>query len=291
MTTATFLGMPAHAPRGRRPPARAQTFPVAARARRSATRQLRRNIGDATATIRDKRAAVVAEVDDWEELRLAGAGDQGRDHGAPRRHLLDGWRQTVTARGGTVHWARDASEANRIVDRAGPSDRRRRGRQGQVDGHPGDRAQRGALAEAGIAAVRDRPGRAHRPARPRHSRATSWCRRSTATGPRSARSSCARCRGVDPDLTDEPRQLADGRPGAPAPQVPRAPRSRCPARTSRSPRPARSSVVESEGNGRMCLTLPQTPHHRHGHREGRADAGATWRCSSSCCRARRPASG
>ena len=36
-----------------------------------------------------------------------------------------------------------------------------------------------------------------------------------------------------------------------------APRSASRARTSRSPRPGRSSCVESEGNGRMCLTLPE----------------------------------
>ena len=51
------------------------------------------------------------------------------------------------------------------------------------------------------------------------------------------------------------------------------------------------AVVESEGNGRMCLTLPRDADHRDGHREARAHAGATSRCSCSCCRARRPASG
>ena len=36
--------------------------------------QLRRNLGRATRTIRDKRLRVTAEVPDWEELRLAGEG-------------------------------------------------------------------------------------------------------------------------------------------------------------------------------------------------------------------------
>ena len=36
-----------------------------------------------------------------------------------------------------------------------------------------------------------------------------------------------------------------------------APRSPSPVRTSRSPRPGTLVVVESEGNGRMCLTLPE----------------------------------
>ena len=56
--TGTFVGMPA--------------FPEAARAALGDT-QLRHNLAHATKTIRDKRARVVAEVDDWEELRVAGA--------------------------------------------------------------------------------------------------------------------------------------------------------------------------------------------------------------------------
>ncbi|MEA2254999.1 MAG: L-lactate dehydrogenase complex protein LldF, partial [Solirubrobacteraceae bacterium] len=43
-------------------------FPAAARVALGDA-QLRRNLGHATATIRAKRAAVVAEVEDWEALR------------------------------------------------------------------------------------------------------------------------------------------------------------------------------------------------------------------------------
>src|SRR5229473_204927 len=46
----------------------ADPFPVAAR-RALADTQLRRNLGKATRTIRAKRAAVVGELPDWEELR------------------------------------------------------------------------------------------------------------------------------------------------------------------------------------------------------------------------------
>ena len=46
-------------------------FPQAARAALGDS-QLRRNLGHATSTIRDKRARVVAEVADWEALREAG---------------------------------------------------------------------------------------------------------------------------------------------------------------------------------------------------------------------------
>lgn len=88
-------------------------FPVAARAA-LADGQLRANLGRATATIRTKRAAVVAERTDWESLRLAGAAIKDavlRDLPA----LLEQLERAVTAAGGTVHWARDAAEANAIV--------------------------------------------------------------------------------------------------------------------------------------------------------------------------------
>ena len=119
-------------------------FPEAARVA-LADEQLRANLGRATTTIRDKRARVVAERPDWEALRLAGAAIKDevlRDLPA----LLDQLERAVTAAGGTVHWARDAAEANAIVAAPRAGARRDRGRQGQVDGDPGDRAQRGAPA-------------------------------------------------------------------------------------------------------------------------------------------------
>ena len=66
--TSTFVGMP--------------KFPVAAKAAMEDT-QLRRNLAHATSTIRDKRARVVAEVDNWEELRLAGARPRRTSLGGP----------------------------------------------------------------------------------------------------------------------------------------------------------------------------------------------------------------
>ncbi|HYN51326.1 MAG TPA: hypothetical protein VES62_10410, partial [Thermoleophilaceae bacterium] len=47
-------------------------FPEAAR-RSLGDSQLRANLARATSTIRDKRARVVAELPDWEELRAAGS--------------------------------------------------------------------------------------------------------------------------------------------------------------------------------------------------------------------------
>ena len=60
----TFLGMP-YAPRGVGHLRGDDPFPVAARTALANT-QLRRNLGKATATIRAKRAAVVAELPDAE---------------------------------------------------------------------------------------------------------------------------------------------------------------------------------------------------------------------------------
>ena len=89
-------------------------FPRAARAA-LADSQLRRNLGHATTTIRNKRARVVGEVPDWEALRDAGAEIKDRT----LRHLdvhLERLEETVQNAGGTVHWARDGAEACRIVD-------------------------------------------------------------------------------------------------------------------------------------------------------------------------------
>ncbi|NJP43819.1 lactate utilization protein B [Actinacidiphila epipremni] len=97
----TYLGLP--------------TFPQAAASATKDT-QLRANLRHATHTIRAKRAAAVAELADWAELRAAGAAV--KDH--TLRHLdhyLLRLEAAVSAAGGTVHWAADADEANAIVTR------------------------------------------------------------------------------------------------------------------------------------------------------------------------------
>ena len=200
-------------------------------------------------------------------------------------------RSSVTARGGTVHWARDAAEANR--------DRHRRscaatGADEVVKVKSMATQEIGlneALAAAGIAALGDRPRRADRAAR----------RRPAEPHPGA---------GDPPQPHRDPRHLpardaaasdpgADRRAGASWPR----PRGCTCARSSSRAEVAISganfavaetgtlAVVESEGNGRMCLTLPRDADHRDGHREGACRPGATSRCSCSCCRARRPASG
>jgi L-lactate dehydrogenase complex protein LldF len=90
-----------------------EPFPVAAR-HELANAQLRSNLRAATDTIRDKRARVVAEVPDWEELREAGRAIKA-DVLARLDELLLQFEGNVEAAGGRVHWARDAAEANAVV--------------------------------------------------------------------------------------------------------------------------------------------------------------------------------
>ncbi len=97
--TATFVGMP--------------PFPEAAREALADT-QLRHNLARATHTIRDKRARVVAEVPDWEELRQAGADLKDATLAGLADHL-EQLEASLVDRGAVVHWARDAAEACAVV--------------------------------------------------------------------------------------------------------------------------------------------------------------------------------
>jgi L-lactate dehydrogenase complex protein LldF len=90
-------------------------FPQAAR-HALGNAQLRRNLGKATAAIRVKRAAAVAELGDWEALRDAGAAIKARAM-ATLPEQLERLEAAVTRAGGNVHWARDGAEANAIVAR------------------------------------------------------------------------------------------------------------------------------------------------------------------------------
>ena len=120
-----------------------EPFPDAAR-EALATPQLRRNLGHATATIRDKRARGGRRA-----ARLGGAARRRR-----RRSRTTTWptcrtcssssRSRSPRAAASCTGPRDADEANRIVTELVRATGADRGRQGQVDGHPGDRAQRGA---------------------------------------------------------------------------------------------------------------------------------------------------
>src|SRR5579883_1195928 len=78
--------------------------------------QLRRNLHKATHTIREKRARVVAEMPDWEDLREAGRALKERTLRHLDTYLLE-LEAAVQRAGGQVHWARDAEEANAIIAR------------------------------------------------------------------------------------------------------------------------------------------------------------------------------
>jgi len=248
----TFLGMP-YAPRGVGHLRGEQPFPVAARAALADT-QLRRNLGRATTTIRAKRAAVVAELPDWEELRAAGEAIK-RHTLAHLDRYLEQLEDQVTARGGTVHWARDANEANRVVtglvrgtgatevvkvksivtDEIGLN---------EALAGAGITAHETDLAELIVQLGHDRPSHILVPA--------------IHLGRAEIREIFLREMGdVDPGLTDAPAALAEAarlhlRRRFLSARVGISGANFAVAETGTL------CVVESEGNGRMCLTLPGT---------------------------------
>ncbi len=248
----TFLGMPA-ASRGVGQLRGPQTFAQAAKAAVSDA-QLRRNLGNATATIRRKRAAVVAELPDWTQLRAAGAAIKD-DVLAHLDRYLEQLESAVEARGGTVHWARDAVEANRIVIGLV----RATGARDVVKVKSMATQEIGlneALATAGITAVEtdlaelivqlghDTPSHILVPAihRNRAEIREIFLREMP---------------DADPSLSDEPAALAEAarihlRRKFLTAEVAISGANFAVAETGTL------AVVESEGNGRMCLTLPRT---------------------------------
>ncbi|WP_130797251.1 lactate utilization protein B, partial [Streptomyces otsuchiensis] len=235
----------------------APAFPDAARTALADT-QLRTNLGRATTTIRDKRRAVAAELDDWEELREAAAAIKRDTLLRLDTHLLR-LEESVTAAGGTVHWAADAAEANRIV-----TDLVRATGEREVIKVKSMATQEiglnGALAAAGVTAYEtdlaelivqlgeDRPSHILVPAIHRnraeirdifHRAMGEWGR------------------PAPEDLTDDPRALAEA---ARLHLRDRLTRTRVAVSGANfaAADTGTVAVVESEGNGRMCLTLPET---------------------------------
>ncbi len=248
----TYLGLPT-APPGVGHLRGAERFPDAAR-RALADTQLRANLAMATRTIRAKRAAVVAELSDWEELRAAG---QAVKSGAMQNldRYLEQLETRVQANGGTVHWARDAVEANQIV--AGLVEATGSREVVKVKSMVTDEiGLNEALAAVGITAHEtdlaeliiqlghDRPSHILVPAihRNRAEIREIFLREMA---------------DVDPALTDQPAALAE------AARV-YLRRRFLSARVGISganfaiAETGTVCVVESEGNGRMCLTLPDT---------------------------------
>jgi len=216
--------------------------------------QLRRNVRKATATIRERRAGLVAETPDWQELRRAGAAikDDVLHH---LDEYLEQFESKATARGAQVHWARDADDANRIVTSLVQAT-------GQHEvikvksmatqeiglvqalGQAGIAAHETDLAELIIQLSHDRPSHIVVPALHRN---RAEIRQIFLDGMADA----------PKDLSDDPHALAEAA---------RLHLRRLFLKTKVAVSGANFAiaetggllVAESEGNGRMCLTLPET---------------------------------
>src|SRR5215469_6171499 len=248
----TFLGMPT-APRGVGHLRGDDPFPVAAR-RSLADPQLRRNLGKATATIRAKRAKVTAELPDWEELREAGRAIKARTIAHLDRYL-EQLEAEFTSRGGIVHWAADAREANRIavdlVQATGAAEAVK------VKSIVTDEiGLNEALAAAGISAIET--DLAELIVQLGHDRPSHFLVPAIHRNRAEIRDIFLRAMdGVDPGLTDAPADLA----GAARHYLRRkflAARVGISGANFAVAQTGTLCVVESEGNGRMCLTLPET---------------------------------
>ncbi|GAA1330595.1 LutB/LldF family L-lactate oxidation iron-sulfur protein [Saccharothrix algeriensis] len=229
----TWLGSPA--------------FPEAARAALADT-QLRRNLRNATTTIRGRRAEAVGELPDWEELRRAGEAIKDE----VLHHLdtyLERLEAAVVARGGVVHWARDAAEANAVVrDLVGDAEEVVKVKSmataeiglNEALEAAGVRAVETDLAELIVQLGHDRPSHILVPAIHRN---------------RAEIRAIFRSAGIEAD-SDDPRALAEA-----ARAHLRRKFLSCDVAISGANFAVADTgsvvVLESEGNGRMCLTLPK----------------------------------
>ncbi|MER6973043.1 LutB/LldF family L-lactate oxidation iron-sulfur protein [Nocardioides sp. NPDC000445] len=240
--TGTFVGMP--------------VFPKAAR-EAVGDSQLRRNLAHATGTIRAKRAAVVGEVEEWEELRLAGAAIKENVLLHLDEHLVR-LEESLTKAGATVHWASDAAEACRIVgDIAAAHDATEvvkvKSMATQEIGLNEALAARGIdawetdLAELIVQLGDDLPSHILVPAIHRN-RAEIREIFASAMGDVG--------RPAPDDLTDEPARLAEAARLHLREKFLRAKVGVSGANFAVA-ETGSLVVVESEGNGRMCLTLPE----------------------------------
>ena len=94
-------------------PARVPSFQVAAKGLLEDA-QLRKNVRHATDVIQNKRRVVVDEMPDWQALRESGR--EIKAHTLKHLgHYLEEFERNCTAAGGVLHWARDAAEARAIV--------------------------------------------------------------------------------------------------------------------------------------------------------------------------------
>ncbi|BDH49847.1 iron-sulfur cluster-binding protein [Streptomyces albus] len=254
--SSTFLGMPAAPPRspyGSGNLRGDEKFPKAAH-HELRNDQLRRNLRKATHTIRGKRLNVTAELPDWEALRDAGSAIK-TDTMNRLPELLEQLERKVTEAGGTVHWARDADEANAIVTRlvaaTGSEEvikvKSMATQEIGLNEHlesQGVTAYETDLAELIVQLADDKPSHILVPAihRNRDEIREIFLKEIP---------------GVDPELNAVPAELAAAaraylREKFMTTKVAISGANFGIAETGTL------SVVESEGNGRMCLTLPET---------------------------------
>ena len=214
--------------------------------------QLRKNVAHATDVIQAKRARLVTEKTDWQELRAAGAAI--RDHAlANLGTYLEQFEAQCTSAGGTVHWAGDAEEARRIIlnilkeENASEVIKIKTMTSAEIQLNPfleaaGVRAYETDLAEIILQLGHEEPSHIVVPA--------------LHVNRSQVRDIFARTMGLD-DLTDEPKVLT-----AAARTYLRQKFLTIPTAISGAnflvAETGSVAVVESEGNGRMCLTLPRT---------------------------------
>ncbi len=227
-------------------------FPRSARVA-LANPQLRRNMGKATRTIREKRARVVGELPDWEVLRASGAAIKDETLRHLDRYLVQ-LEAAVREAGGQVHWALDAAEANRIIAdlvHSAGADRVVKVKSLTTDeihlnealSARGITAVETDLAELIIQLAGERSSHILVPAiHKNRSEIRDLFRRTIAAGQ---------------DLSDEPRELAAAARVYLREQFLHVPVAISGANFAVA-ETGTIAVVESEGNGRMCLTLPKT---------------------------------
>jgi len=214
--------------------------------------QLRKNVRHATDVIQRKRANVVAEQADWQELRTAASAIKAQTMRRLDEYLLQ-FEKACTAAGGQVHWAADADEANRII--AGLV--RRQGSTEVIKiktmtseetalnealPHDGIEAHETDLAEIIIQLGRDKPSHIVVPALHKNRSQVREIFRETMNLP---------------DLGDRPEDLTAAARQYLREKFLRVEVGVCGANFLIA-ETGGVCIVESEGNGRMCLTLPDT---------------------------------
>ena len=232
-------------------PEKAPPFPAAAFNILRNT-QLRKNVAHATDVIQGKRNRLVAEKADWQELRAAGSAL--RAHVLENLgHYLEQFEERCTAAGGVVHWAADAAEARAIVldvlEQEGATEaiKIKTMTSAEIQLNPameaaGIKAFETDLAEIILQLGEDEPSHIVVPAL--HVNRTQ------------VREIFAR-KMNRPELTDDPKELTGAARSFLREKFLRVPTAISGANFLVA-ETGSVVIVESEGNGRMCLTLPQT---------------------------------